>query len=61
LRSENAGISKWRKVIAKLCDTPLVGCIASVAGRIGAAKGNSGRVIFAGFFQQEARKNISQK
>jgi hypothetical protein len=38
LRSENAGFTKWRKVIAKLSCAPLVGCTASEAGRIGSTK-----------------------
>ena len=45
-RSENAGFTKRRKVIAKLSETPLVGCVASEAGRIGAAEGIGGRVHF---------------
>ena len=45
-RSENAGFTKRRQVIAQLCETPLVECEASEVGRIGAAEGIGGRVVF---------------
>ena len=60
-RSENAGITKPRQVIPKLCETFLAGCDASEAGRIQATEGIGGHVFFCLFFEQEVRINISQK
>jgi len=60
LRSENAGFTKWRKVIAKLSCAPLVGCIASEAGRIGAAAGIGGRVVFADFSSRSPEKSFAK-
>ena len=59
-RSENAGFTKWRKVIAQLSFTPLVGCKASEAGRIGAAEGISGRVVFADFSSRSPEKSLAK-
>jgi hypothetical protein len=44
-RSENAGFTKRRQVIAKLCETPLLRCEASEAEGIRAAEGIGGRVV----------------
>ena len=60
MRSENAGFTKWRKVIAKLSCAPLVGCIASEAGRIGAAAGIGGRVVFADFSSRSPEKSFAK-
>jgi len=60
LRSENAGFTKWRKVIAKLSCAPLVGCSASEAGRIGAVAGISGRVVFADFSSRNPEKYFAK-
>ncbi len=60
MRSENAGITKWRKVIAKLSCTPLVGCTASEAGRIEAAAGIGGCVVFADFSSRSPEKSFAK-
>ena len=60
MRSENAGFTEWRKVIAKLSCAPLVGCTASEAGRIGAAAGIGGRVVFADFSSRSPEKSFAK-
>ena len=60
LRSENAGFTKWRKVIAKLSCAPFVGCTASEAGRIGAVAGIGGRVVFADFSSRSPEKSFAK-
>jgi hypothetical protein len=60
LRSENAGFMKWRKVIAKLSCATLVGYAANEAGRIGAAAGIGGRVVFADFSSRSPEKYFAK-
>ena len=60
MRSENAGFTKWLKVIAKLSCAPLVGCTASEAGRIGEAEGIGGRVVFADFSSRSPEKSFAK-
>ena len=60
MRSENAGFTKLCKVIVKLSCAPFLGCVATAAGRIGAAAGISGRVVFADFSSRSPEKSFAK-